>query len=138
MTCLAAAIAMPNAYGNDRKISYEQLPDSAKSFIIKHFPDVKVKFVTVDDDDQDYEVKLTNGAEINFRSNGEWKNVEARKEVPATCIPASIKDYAAKNYSGKKIVKLEKESYGFEVKLSGLMETELKFDTNGNFLRVDR
>ncbi len=138
--CVAAfaCISVACAHNDDKKISYDQLPAAAKEFVVSHFANVKVKKITMDTDDQDYEVRLANGAEVNFRSNGEWKNVEARKGVPSSCVPAAILSYVNSSYAGKAIVKIERESQGgYEIQLSGMSEVELKFDAEGNFLRKD-
>ncbi|MDE5633727.1 MAG: PepSY-like domain-containing protein, partial [Muribaculaceae bacterium] len=54
----------------------------------------------------EYEVDLASGAEIDFRDNGDWKEVKAArgKAVPAAIVPAAISKYVAANFKGQTIV----------------------------------
>jgi hypothetical protein len=86
--------------------------------------------------DNDYTVLLSDGSKVEFDSKGKWESVENKKSgVPASVIPAKIKEYVATNYPSLLIVKIEKSMYGYEVELSN--DLDLKFDANGNFQRVD-
>ena len=53
-----------------------------------------------------------------------------RNAVPDAVVPQQIKDYAAKNYADKKIVKIECNSYGYEIELDN--GVEIKFDKDFN------
>lgn len=124
-----------NAFAaNDRPISYEQLPQKAKQFLTQHFNDAE--FLSAVLDDGVYEVKLTNGVEIDFNSQGDWKEVDCHNTaVPTAIIPAAITKYVKAKFAKNIIVKIEKKHYGYDVELNN--DLDLKFDKNGDFLRID-
>lgn len=115
------------------------LPAAAKSSIKKNFKS-SVSVVKIDKDFgriSEYEVTLTDGSEITFDRNGNWKEVETNigKQVPAAYIPAGVRDYVAKNQKGAHVVGIEKERNGYEVSLSNGID--MKFDRQGKFIRFD-
>ena len=70
----SAAAAARDTYSHDVSV----LPQAAQTILAKHFK-AKVSFVKIDKDFgrvSEYEVILTNGAEISFDRDGNWKNVE--------------------------------------------------------------
>lgn len=125
-----------NAQDNGNNAS--QLPKNASTFMQKFFKTSTVSNVEKDHDDGriTYEVTLSNGTEIDFKQDGNWKEVDGNKaSIPTGFIPKIITSYIEKNYKGGTITKIEKESSGYEVKLSTGME--LKSDTNGKFTGID-
>ena len=115
------------------------LPAAAQSSIKKNFKS-SVSVVKIDKDFgriSEYEVTLTDGSEITFDRNGNWKEVETNigKQVPAAYIPAGVRDYVAKNQKGAHVVGIEKERNGYEVSLSNGID--IKFDRQGKFIRFD-
>lgn len=71
---------------------------------------------------------------LSFMSCNAQKNDKEidceRNAVPDAVVPQQIKDYAAKNYADKKIVKIECNSYGYEIELDN--GVEIKFDKDFN------
>ncbi|MBP5570976.1 MAG: PepSY-like domain-containing protein [Prevotella sp.] len=139
---LAALICMMmqsvSTFANDRMIPSEQLPAAAKTFIQKTFPGQTIAYAQIDYDDfgKSYEVRLNNGTKVEFDSNGTWDNVDCYySAIPADLVPAAIANYVKKNYAGTKIVKIDKERYGYEVELSNDMD--LKFDKQGQLVDID-
>ncbi len=122
---------------DDKVISYDKLPVTSQSFIESHFPGVEA--VLVEKDDDGYDVRLSNGVEIDFNLNGEWDEVDGKnQELPEgirSLIPASIVEYVTTNYPDQAIVEINKEPYGYEVGLSNAVE--LEFNADGEFIRVD-
>ena len=113
------------------------LPAKAQQYL-KHF-DSPVAYIEVDNDGvfgKNYDVKLKDGSEIDFDKKGEWKSIDTNlKSVTATFVHKSIADYVKKNYPYTFVSKIERDSRGYDVELSNHMD--LKFDTNGNFVRFD-
>ncbi|MDE6858048.1 MAG: PepSY-like domain-containing protein, partial [Alistipes sp.] len=67
---------------------------------------------------------------------GEWKEVDCKfTEVPAGIVPAPIAEYVVNNYPNTEVVKIEKDSREYEVKLSNRME--LTFDRRFNLTDID-
>ena len=86
---------------------------------------------------EEYEVTLSDGTQVTFSSDGEWKSVDTPNNlsVPAGLVPTSIADYVKDKHNGAFIVGIEKEKKGFEVELSNGID--MKFDTSGNFISYD-
>lgn len=115
------------------------LPQPAQSFLSKNFKS-DVSFIKIDKTlgyVTDYEVVLTDGAEIDFNRDGSWDSIDmpGSKAVPSSLVPRQISDYVAKNFPKQKIVSINKESHGYDIELqSGL---DLEFDKAGQFKRID-
>lgn len=117
----------------------EPLPAAAKSSLKTNFPKTGVSHVKVDKHvfgGADYEVILVDGTEIEFNSDGEWKEVDCgQKAVPSGYVLKPISNYVSKYYKGQKIVKIDKGRNNYDVELSSGID--LKFDRSGKFLRID-
>ena len=132
---LSLAADAKDTYGHDASA----LPKAAQSVIKKNFK-TRVGVVKIDKDFgriSEYEATLTDGSEISFDRQGNWKNVEApgNSSVPSKFIPKGVSDYVSKTHKGMKIVSIEKERSGYEVELSNGID--IKFNQNGDFVRYD-
>ena len=60
------------------RIPYRRLPAGAKAFIGTYFPTESCVYAERDRDDgrREYEVKLSNGTDIDFHASGDWKKVD--------------------------------------------------------------
>ena len=116
---------------DDRPVVFEQLPSPAKEFINTNYPGEKISYTVVDDDliRPDYTVRLANGVEIQFDSNGALEKISARTGVPAAVVPVQIADYVKANYPEAVIIDYETGRREYDVELSNGLE--LKF--NGKF-----
>jgi len=115
-----------------------ELPAAAQAFIKEHFSGQSVTAIKVEKDliGTEYDVVLSGGVKIEFDGKGNWEEIDANTTaLPATVVPTVISDYVSKNYAGKAIVQIDKDRKGFDVELAD--DTELEFDTNGKFIRVD-
>lgn len=114
-------------------VKTSELPRNAQTFLTKYFAGDNVRKAEKDQGyrGMEFEVDLQSGAEIDFRENGDWKEVKAAhgKTVPAAIVPAAIADHVAKNYKGQSIVEISRKRGGYEVELSN--GTELKLTENG-------
>ncbi len=128
---VAAAFA-----GGDKVISKGQLPAQAQSFLNEHFAGAKISYVKQDTDflDRAYEVMLADGTKIEFSNKGNWEEVDCRySEVPVAVIPAPIVKFLSENHPDARVLKIERDRRGYEVKLSNRIE--LGF--NNDFELVD-
>lgn len=114
----------------DQVIDPATLPAAIQTTIKNWYPDATVTFAEADWDS--YEVALSNGAEIDFRKTGEWKQIECFAGVPASAVPEKIAAEIAQKYPGVTVVKIEKEYQGYEVKLQNRME--LYFNEKGKLI----
>ena len=121
-----------SADDDDRVITYQQLPQTAQSFLKQHFAKKVPLVVTADWDD--YTIVYESGEKVEFDKKGNWKEIVCRtSKVPADVVPQQIKAYIQKNYPGKSVVKLDRHRSVYEVKLNNGMEIEF----NRNFQVID-
>lgn len=113
-------------------INKSELPKAAQTFLSKHFPGDDIRKVEKEQGRRgaEYDVDLVSGAEVDFRDNGDWKEVKAAKGkvVPAAIIPAAISKYVATNYQGQNIVEISRKRGGYEIELSNGTELKLTED----------
>ena len=133
------SLGVVNAFGfNDKVISKNQLPAQAQSFLNENFADVKISYAKQETDfiERSYEVVLADGTKLEFTKKGNWKEVDCRYgEVPSAIVPAPIKNYINENYSDSRVLKIERDSRGYEVKLSNKLE--LKFNNDFKIVDID-
>lgn len=129
LTIVASVSAMIYA-GTPVKTS--ELPKAVNTFLTKYFPGDEVRKAEKEQGRRgmEYEVNLKSGAEIDFRENGEWKDIKAARgnSVPAVLIPTAISKYVASNHRGLKIVEISRKRGGYEIELSNGTELKLTED----------
>lgn len=136
---IAALVICTGAARADKHCSdSSRLPHASRKYIKKHFPKSKIAIIEFDKGilhSTDYEVRFTDGVEIDFNHDGSLKKVKVRRgAVPASAVPARINKYVKKHYAKRPIIEIDRKHYGFEVELTG--DIELRFDHEGNFLRA--
>lgn len=116
-----------------------QLPQTAREFIHKHFPSTGVSHIKIEKEfweGNQYDVILTNGFDLDFDKNGQWKEIDGHKTaLPVSVLLAKIADYLSKNFSGIAVWSIDKDKNGYEVKLANRLE--LKFNPAQVFVRFD-
>lgn len=120
-----------------KKISVNELPKPAQTFLSKHFSNYKILKVEKDRDNArfDYDVILSNRTEVDFDSKGNWEEVSGK--VPTSVIPAQIVKSIKNDYKGKRIVKIDKEKNGgYEIELANGLE--ITYDKNFKVVRVEK
>ena len=139
MTIAAVALfGLQSCEKEDNYINASLLPTEAQNFLSEHYASVEVLSVIKDYDDfgYTYEVRLADGTHIEFRKNGEWKEIENRTSgVPNAGIPAKILEYVTTNYPDNFIVDIEKD-HQIDVELNDGLD--LEFSLDGDFIRIDR
>lgn len=113
-------------------IKQSDLPKTVMTFLTKHFPGDEIRKAEKDQGRRgmEYEVDLKSGAEIDFRENGDWKEIKAARDnsVPAALIPTAISKYVTSNYRGQKIVEISRKRGGYEIELSNGTKLKLTED----------
>lgn len=135
--CLFTFIGITKA-DNDKPISVNELPQKAQQFIKQNFAGSEISFAKLEKDllDKKYEVIFVNGNKIEFDKNGNWKEVDCKHTaVPEAIIPEQIKTVIAKQYPQAKVLKIDKDSRGYEVKLNNKLE--LKFNSTFQLVDID-
>lgn len=122
----------------DITINAKELPAPAQTFLKSYFSNATVLHAVKDVGNRktDYEVRLSDGTEVEFTEKGEWKEVDGKRGViPTGFIPKSILEYVKANYPNESITKIDKGHYDIDVDLTNGLE--LEFDLNGKFRRID-
>lgn len=117
----------------------KDVPEDINAFVKKYFPDATIARVTTENepDGKELDVTLSDGTEVDFDVKNQWDNVDCKtKAVPADLVPAAIASYVKEKYQSLTITKIDKDEKGYDIKLSD--GVELKFDTAGKFIGVDK
>ncbi len=129
LSALVASSAMIYA---GTPIAQTELPKAAQTFLSKHFAGDNIRKVEKDRERRglEYEVDLNSGAEVDFKSDGDWKEVKAAKgkAVPAAIVPSAIAKYVSTNFPGQSIVEISRKRGGYKVELSNGSELKLTKD----------
>lgn len=137
LVCLLAVQTTVMA-GNDKIISQTSLPAVAQQIIKKHFKGKKVAVAKMENNiiNKNYDVIFANGDKIEFDRNGNWTEVDCKNSsVPAMLVPTAISKYVKSNYSGARIIKIEKDKSEYEIKLS--TGTEITFNKHFQVTDID-
>lgn len=124
--------------GDDKPINVNELPAKARQFLKAYFPESKVSYAKMDSDwvSKSYDVVFANGDKVEFDKNGQWKEVDCKSgEVPGPIVPQAIRTYVSRNHSDQKILKIDRDTKDYEVKLGNGLE--LKFDTKFRPIGID-
>lgn len=134
---LAVVLMLFTACDKESVVSADGLPKDAQLFITQHFPNHEILQVVKERDDlkTTYEVYLSEGFNLDFDKKGKIVSVEGTSKLPDSVVPEKILGYVQTNYPDYFIRDWELDDRGQEVTLSNGMD--LKFDKNGNFLRID-
>jgi hypothetical protein len=136
---LAISFSAAHAFiGNDKVINKNQLPAQAQSFLNENFANVKISYAKLETDFlvSSYEVMLADGTKLEFSNKGNWEEVDCRYgEVPAAIIPVPLKNYLKANYPNEKVLKIERDRRGYDLKLSNKLE--LKFNNDFEIVDID-
>ncbi len=131
---LILSLVSTNMYADGIMIPVEQLPQAAKTFVKKYFPQNTI--IYAERELLSYEARLDDGTEIDFDRKGNWDKVDCQfNPVPSAIIPAPILNYVQKTFPNAEIVKIDKERHGYDIELSN--DIELKFNKKGAFMGMD-
>ncbi|MCZ9961155.1 PepSY-like domain-containing protein [Brachyspira hyodysenteriae] len=111
----------------DWVVPASSLPQKARSFIQQVYPNVQIWMV--ERDGGKFEVKLSNGAKIDFLYNGDWHSIDGEyNAVPFNALPANIANTIKNTYPKAAVIDVEKEWGNYKVKLNNFMELFITAD----------
>ena len=119
-------------------VKFTDLPVKALETINSHYSQDNIasyEVKTIPVIGKSYEVKFSDGAEIDFDSNGVWHEWKDAKGLPKGILPDNIKTYLSKNYASTFATAIDKEDKKIKIDLAS--DIDLEFDATGNFVRVD-
>lgn len=107
-------------------------------FVKQYFP--KANILTVKADWDDYEVRLSDGTQLEFTRKPEWKKIDcehstAYHNVPDKLIPERIANYVKSDFPDQNIIKIDKKRRGWEIELDNKLE--IKFNKRFTVLDYD-
>lgn len=125
-------------FAQDKIIAFNQLPQAGQKFISSYFDVKNISTVLMDNDyfSKDYEVIFANGTKIELDGDGNWTEVDGKRNaIPTSFIPKSISSYVNKSFPNTKIKKIEKKRFKYEVELTNGLD--LEFNSKGQFTKID-
>lgn len=120
-----------------QKQRMHKIPKDATAFIETNFKGIAIQEVKKESEGTTfrYDVKLANGAKIEFNNRGRWREIESKTtSLPTTMLQPSVGQYIQKNYSGSKITEVKKGIRFDFVEINN--NTTLQFDTEGKFYKI--
>ena len=105
----------------DWVVPVSSLPQKARAFIQRVYPGVQIW--KVERDDGKFDVKLSNGASIDFLPNGNWVNIDGEYNgVPLSVLPQAVANTVRRTYPQAMMIDVEKEWGNYKIKLNNMME----------------
>lgn len=131
-----------NIDSNEMVVSADNLPVNVQNFLAQNFGNLELlnAIKEVERNITTYNIQLKDGTKLEFSDNGQWIEVKngLGKAIPTNFFPEKIKSYLEKNNLKSPIKKIEqdKKDGSYEVEFLQSKQT-LKFDLNGNFIKID-
>lgn len=126
------------AFSADIHVRTSTLPQNILDYITENYPGLTIVEAEIEDN-QNYEIELSNEIELIFNSQGEFLGIDDDEnefddeEIDPANLPQNILDFISTHYPGIEIEEAELENNGnYEVELEN--DIELIFDGDGNFL----
>ena len=125
----------------DVHVSSSSLPQAILDYISTNYPGVTIREAEIEDNQQ-FEIHLSNGLELVFSANGEFLGIDDDGDndfddeyISESEIPQNIRAFIAENFPGVEIEEAEIESNGnYEIELEN--DVELIFSSSGQFLGI--
>ena len=128
---LLVALLFASALFADMVVPVSALPQPARSFIQRTFPNAQI--FKVERDDGKFKAKLNNGVEIKFFPNGEWESIDSDyTPIPPTVLPNAVQNTVKNSYPQALITDVEKEFGNYKIKLNNM--TELFISSSGQLI----
>ncbi len=128
------------------QVDQPDLPQEANAFLTEHFREVPVDQILDTITELGYTVILENGSLIEFDENGDWEEINFKKnEVPVSLLktlPDSMYNHLTQNYQTSSIKKITKKSFGrnnliYRVNFNKPNNIELSFTKDGELISND-
>ena len=118
--CLILGLSSSMVFG-DWIVPASSLPQKSRAFINSTFPGAQIW--KVERDGGKFEVKLSNGVDIDFYMNGDLKYIDGGwVTIPFNVLPAAVANTVKQTYPQAMMVDVEKEWGNYKIKLNNMME----------------
>ena len=96
-------------------------------FVGQYFPQANILLVNAEWDE--YEVRLSDGTQIDFTRKPEWKKIDCEHSnvytsVPAELVPTQIASYVSSNFAGTEVIKIDRDRRDWEIELNNGIEVK--------------
>lgn len=124
-----------------KQISISELPSEGKSFLKNHFK--KNKVYHIKRDKHGYDIQLDKNIKVKLDYYAHWKQIKTKEygALPQSIqklLPKKTNSYIKQNFKDWRITEIKRKDYGYKVELdNGRRDAELKFNHNGDILKVD-
>lgn len=127
----------------DEDIEVSSLPQEIVDFLENYYPGISAEEAEIENNGH-IRVELDNDTTIIFDADGNFlgqaedengNEDEGDEDIEVAELPQAITDYISENYPDLSIIEAEMEDEGFEVSLND--GTEIKFDSDGNFVSAE-
>ncbi len=122
-------------------ISISELPSDGRSFLKNYFKKNEVYHIKRGKDGYNIQVDKNINIELDYYAH--WKQIKAKRYafLPQSIqklLPKKTASYIQHNFKGWRIREIKRKDYGYKVELdNGRRDTKLKFNQNGDILKVD-
>lgn len=130
---------MLSSCDDEKKIDFGDLPSEARSFIENYFPSADILSIVQEKEDgrKEYQVKLSNGTDMEFDEDGEWTNIECYfSPLPTGILPANVITKVEELHPEAYINGVEKELGGYVVEVTdaGGIDWDLRFNAQFEYV----
>ena len=118
-------------------LNENDIPAEIKTYVETHFPGAKILQCVKDKDglELNYDVIIDGNFQLEFNKKKVIESIDGVSKLPDSVIPAKILTYVQTNYVSNFITDWELDRNNQQVELDNGIE--LKFNKNGDFLRID-
>ena len=130
---------MLSSCDDEKKIDFGDLPSEARSFIENYFPSADILSIVQEKEDgrKEYQVKLSNGTDMEFDEDGEWTNIECYfSPLPTGILPANVITKVEELQPEAYINGVEKELGGYVVEVTdaGGIDWDMRFNAQFEYV----
>lgn len=130
---------MLSSCDDEKKIDFGDLPSEARSFIENYFPSADILSIVQEKEDgrKEYQVKLSNGTDMEFDEDGEWTNIECYfSPLPTGILPVNVITKVEELHPEAYINGVEKELGGYVVEVTdaGGIDWDMRFNAQFEYV----
>ncbi|CCX63199.1 putative uncharacterized protein [Bacteroides sp. CAG:598] len=130
---------MLSSCDDEKKIDFGDLPSEARSFIENYFPSADILSIVQEKEDgrKEYQVKLSDGTDMEFDEDGEWTNIECYfSPLPTGILPANVITKVEELHPEAYINGVEKELGGYVVEVTdaGGIDWDMRFNAQFEYV----
>lgn len=122
------------------QLKVKNLPKTSASFIEKYFASDSVIYIE-QNKNRSYHVLFESGAQVDFDRKGTWEELSSKKTgLPESIIsmfPKQARETLAQEKAEQRIMRIERKSYGYRVRLGEPDEKYISFSRSGAIVEGD-